>query len=136
MVLMSASPTPPPARPLAAAPTVVLVDDDDALLRALRFSLEIEGYRVETCHTGEQLVALELPTEACLVIDYRLSGLDGLQALDDLRSRGVTLPAILITSYASPALQARAKRAQAVVIEKPLLGDALIARIRELLPLG
>lgn len=131
---MPASSTPSPA--LAAAPTVVLVDDDVALLAALRFSLEIEGYRVVTCETGEQLVDLPLPDRACLVVDYRLSGRDGLAALADLRRRGVTAPAILITSYASPALHDRALRAQAVVVEKPLLGDVLAVCIREALPLG
>jgi FixJ family two-component response regulator len=133
---MPASPTPSPAHPPPAPPTVVLVDDDVALLQALRFSLEIDGYQVATCETGEQLMQMALPAEACLVIDFRLSGLSGLDALDDLRRRGVTLPAILITSYASPSLHARARRAQATVVEKPLLGDVLFARIRECLPLA
>jgi DNA-binding response OmpR family regulator len=113
---------------------VVLVDDDVALLQALQFSLEIDGYRVLTCETGEELVQISLPAEACLVVDYRLSGLDGLAALATLRRRGVTLPAILITSYASPALHARARQAQATVVEKPLLGDVLVASIRAVLP--
>lgn len=132
----SATPSsaPRPAAAAPAAPTVVLVDDDVALLQALRFSLEIDGYRVVTCESGEQLVETSLPDQACLVVDYRLSGLDGLVALDALRRRGVTLPAILITSYASPALHVRARRAQATVLEKPLLGDALISCIREVLP--
>ncbi|HKR89132.1 MAG TPA: response regulator [Phenylobacterium sp.] len=133
---MPASATPSSAAPAPASPTVVLVDDDVALLQALRFALEIDGFRVVTCETGEQLVEIPLPAEACLVIDFRLSGLDGLAALDDLRRRGVTLPAILITSYASPALHARARCAQAVVLEKPLLGDVLTTCIREVLAPG
>jgi two-component system response regulator FixJ len=115
----------------------VLLDDDDALRQALKFSLEIDGYSVEACRTGAQLVRLELPTEdACLVLDYKLDGLNGLEALEQLRSRGVSLPAILITSYANPLLRARARRAKAQVVEKPLLGDALVAHIREILPLA
>jgi FixJ family two-component response regulator len=119
-----------------ASPTVVLVDDDDALRQALKFSLEIEGYRVVTCRTGEQLVEADLPQgAACLVIDYKLDQLNGLDALERLRERGVSLPAILITSYANPLLRTRARRAKAQVVEKPLLGDALLARIHEILPL-
>jgi len=53
-----------------------------------------------------------------------------------LRARGVILPAILITSYASSAVRSRAGRVQANIIEKPLLGDALLARIHELAPLA
>jgi FixJ family two-component response regulator len=127
----------PDAAHAAPAPLVVLVDDDDALREALKFSLEIEGYRVKACRTGEQLVNLELPTEAaCLVIDYKLGMLNGLDALEQLRGRGVDLPAILITSYANPMLRTRARRARAEVVEKPLLGDALLARIHQLLPLA
>jgi hypothetical protein len=47
----------------------------------------------------------------------------------------VTLPAVLITSYASPALHDRARGVQAAVVEKPLLGDALVSYIRQALPL-
>jgi FixJ family two-component response regulator len=113
-----------------------LVDDDEGLRRALTFALEIEGYKVETCRAGEQLIDLQLPAQAaCLVIDYKLPQLSGLDALEMLRARGVTLPAILITSYANPELRLRAERAQAHVIEKPLLGDTLLARIHEILPL-
>ena len=119
------------------APVVVLVDDDAGLREALEFSLEIEGYAVRACRTGEQLVDLELPPgAACLVLDYKLEALSGLDALEQLRRRGVDLPAILITSYANPQLRSRARRLRADVVEKPLLGDILIGRIRELLPLN
>ncbi|CAN7260322.1 response regulator [Phenylobacterium sp. LjRoot225] len=118
------------------APLVVLVVDDEGLREALKFSLEIEGYQVGTCRTGEQLVELELPSQAaCLVIDDKLATLNGLDALEQLRQRQVTLPAILITSYAHPELHLRARRVQASVIEIPLLGDALLTRLHEILPL-
>jgi two-component system C4-dicarboxylate transport response regulator DctD len=91
---------------------------------------------VVACRTGEQLVELELPTTAaCLVIDYKLDGLNGLEALEELRGRGVELPAILITSYANPLLHASARRVRATVVEKPLLGDALLGRIHDILSL-
>jgi FixJ family two-component response regulator len=122
------------APPTAQRPHIVLVDDDDALREALSFLLEIEGFGVQALRSGEQLVALDLPTgPVCLVIDHRLGEVSGLDALEKLRSRGVRSPAILITSYADPALRRRAMRFDAAVIEKPLLGDALLARVRELL---
>lgn len=126
---MSGPAPPPNSRP--GPPTVVLVDNDDALRAALRFALEIDGFHVEACRTGEQLLELELPPDGCLVIDYKLTGVDGLASLEELRRRGVGLPAILITSYASPQLRARARLARAAIVEKPLLGDALAAQIRE-----
>jgi len=117
------------------APTVVLLDDDAALRMALTFSLEIEGYRVEACATGEELMALDLPpSEACLILDYRLGGMSGLDVLQALRQRGVQLPAVLITSNPTPGVRARAARLQAQVVEKPLLGDHLLGHIHRMLP--
>ena len=49
---------------------------------------------------------------------------------------GVELPAILITSFADAGLRARARRFSASVIEKPLVGDALLARIHDVVPPG
>ena len=110
---------------------IVLVDDDAALPQALKVSLEIEGFQAETCETGEELVAHRLPEgEACLVLDYKLGGMSGLDALETLRTRGVDLPAILITSNPKPGTRARAQRVGAAIVEKPLLGDLLIAKLR------
>lgn len=118
------------------APMVVLLDDDAALRQALTFSLEIEGYRVKSCATGEELVEQALPDdEACLVLDYRLGGMSGLDALQSLRERGVRLPAILITSNPTPGVRSRAARLQAQVVEKPLLGDLLLGHIHRILPI-
>lgn len=119
------------------APTVVLVDDDADLRRALSFSLELDGFAVTSLESGEALLLRQLPaTRACLVIDEKLPGVNGLGALAQLRDRGVTLPAILITSHGRPAMHREAARLEARIIEKPLLGDALAGGIREALDLA
>jgi two-component system response regulator FixJ len=130
---MSILPVPARADPPSGA-TIVVVTDDAALRTALSFSLEIDGFRVTACRSAEDLLRLDLPSAAaCLVIDERLEGLSGLEALETLRARGVSLPAILITSFADRRLRAGARRSGAGVLEKPLLGDALRARIGEAL---
>jgi FixJ family two-component response regulator len=119
-----------------AAPLVVVVDRDQGLRAALRFALEAEGYHVEDREDGAALAKLALPAaSACLVIEHERDGRDGLGALEALRRKGVGLPAILITGYAGPPLRARAQRASAEVVEKPLLCDALLTRIHALAPL-
>ncbi len=112
-------------------PKVLLVDDDPAVRASLAFSLELEGFLIETFDCAEDLAGrLALPGNSCLVLDYRLPGMDGLSLLALLRGRGVDLPAILITSAPTRSLRHRAREANAVVIEKPLLCDALTAAIR------
>lgn len=113
------------------APKVLLVDDDVALLDALRFSLELEGFEVETFASGEALLLRDPPPPgACLVLDQKLSGVSGLATLGQLRARNIALPALLITSHPNPALRAAAAKAGVRIVEKPLMGDALVESIR------
>jgi FixJ family two-component response regulator len=116
---------------------VVIVEDDVALLQALRFMLMSEGFRAEACETAEALLVLDLPPDnLCLVIDERLPGASGIAALATLRTRGVSAPAIVITTNPDDALRRAARRARGYIVEKPLVGDTLLARIRVLLERG
>ncbi|HEX2817483.1 MAG TPA: response regulator, partial [Phenylobacterium sp.] len=69
----------------------------------------------------------------CLVVDEKLPGISGIEALEALRGRQVTIPAIVITSVADARLRARLLLADAQLIEKPLLNDQLTRAIRALL---
>ena len=110
---------------------VVIVDDDAAVRAALAFSLELEGFEVESCRSGEALLTHALPARgACLVIDERLPGISGLETLSRLRDRLVMLPALLMTSYPTPKLRAAAHAADVRILEKPLMGDILSLAIR------
>ena len=119
------------AFPDPAPPLVVVLDDDDGLRAALKFALELEGFRVEDFASGEDLAARGgLDGCSCLVIDELLPGITGLETLRRLRAQGVTAPAVLITSQPKPAVQRAAEAAGVTIVEKPLLGDALVRSIR------
>lgn len=115
-------------------PTVILVDDDQAVRNSLKFSLELEGFAVEAYSSPENLLAKpDLPECGCLVLDFKLPEMNGLQLLKELRLRKVWLPALLITSNPSLALRQQASAAGVQVVEKPLLGDTLVEGIHSAL---
>jgi len=115
-------------------PSVFVVDDDAAVRSALAFALDMEGFAVETYDSGEALLLRDPPTgPGCLLLDERLPGVSGLDTLRQLRARHVDLPAILVTSHPNAILREAAARAGAPILEKPLLGEALIAAIRDAL---
>lgn len=115
---------------------IIVVDDDPALLRAISFSLEAEGFAVESHGTAHAFEASALASAACMVIDQRLPDAFGLDVLDELRRRGVRTPAVLITSDPPPPVQARAKALQTEIVEKPGLGADLVRAVRAAIAKG
>ena len=113
---------------------VVVIDNDPAVRASLRFALEIEGFAVQVFATSDELLAhATLPAGACLVVDYLLPTMNGLELVAALRARGVDSPAILITSDPSAHLRREAAAAGLTLVEKPLLGNGLADAIRSAL---
>ena len=115
-----------------AAGTVLVVDDDAAVRAALKFALEVEGFSVQLYDGPRALLAdHNLPERACLVIDYRMPEIDGIELVDRLRSRNVMLPVILISGRVSKHLRSLAERSGLTrILEKPLSDAALVESIR------
>ena len=122
---------------MGAQPKIMLVDDDPSIRASIAFALGVDGFDVETYESAEEISARPgLASASCLVIDYRLPGMDGLSLLNLLRERGVTVPAVMITSNPTRLLRQGAAAAGADLVEKPLLGDGLAAAIRSLVAAG
>mgnify|MGYP001255535155 CR=1 FL=1 len=112
-------------------PVVAVVDGDPAVCNSLKFSLEVEGFRVRTYGGGTELLRADLDGCACFVVDQKMPGMSGLELIAKLRERAISAPAILIVSQPSVILSARAATAKVPIVEKPFLGNALVDRIRE-----
>lgn len=113
------------------SPVVFLVDDDPAVRGALAFALELEGFTVAAFANGGECLALQaVPEVGCLVVDFNLPDMNGMELIDSLRNRDVRLPAILITSHPSLQLRQSAAAANLPIVEKPLLGEQLLEAIR------
>ena len=68
----------------------------------------------------------------CLVIDYKLTGMNGLELVRGLRDRQVEAPVVLITAYENAAAKAAASGMRHVVL-KPHIEESLIAHVQEAL---
>ena len=111
---------------------VIVVDDDAAVRQSLKFALELEGMNVRLYESGDELLAdPELPTTGCLVVDYYMPAMNGVELMDKLHGRLVKLPAILITARATDDMRQRARNSGfSQVIEKPLEDGTLLDSIR------
>lgn len=117
---------------VAGGERVILVLDDDAAVRnSLKFSLGVEGFEVRTYSGGNELLnEASLPLLSCLVVDYHMPGMNGLDLVAKLRDRDISIPAILITVHPTDGLRHRAAAAGVPIVEKPFLGNQLLDCIR------
>lgn len=68
-------------------PRLLVVDDDRYLLLALRQTLELAGYAVDTFSLGQEaLIAAQEQAYAAVLSDIRMPGLDGLELLQRLQA--------------------------------------------------
>ncbi|HEY2533385.1 MAG TPA: response regulator [Xanthobacteraceae bacterium] len=113
-------------------PLVIVVDDDPAVCESLKFSLELEGFAVRTYSSGPELLYnRDFDACKCFVVDQRMPAMTGMELIVKLRDQKILTPVILIISHPSTALSARAATAGIAIVEKPLLSNTLVDRIRE-----
>jgi two-component system response regulator FixJ len=119
----------------AAEHVVLVIDDDPAVRSSLKFSLEVEGFTVRVYSGAHELLSDDaaLPAKSCLLIDYYMPTMNGLELLARLRDRGVSIPAVVITGHPNRKLRERIAAAGVPLLEKPFLGNILTERIREAL---
>jgi len=117
---------------------ILVVDDEEAMREFLRILLEKEGHEVLTAGDGAAALALAADRGADLVIsDIRMPRLDGVGLLNGLRQRGLEVPVILVTAYASSdsAIQAM-QRGAFDYITKPFKVEEIRLVIRRALELS
>ncbi len=116
----------------APSPRVLLIEDEAALARMLERVLFEEGFAPEVALSGDGglEVAIAEPPEA-VILDLSLPGMDGLAVCRHLRSRGLTMPVIMLTARDDVPARVRGLDAGADdYLAKPFAIEELLARLR------
>jgi len=102
-------------------PVIFIVDDDPAARNSLAALVKSRRLPVETFSSAEEFLKGYNPaTRGCLIADVRMTGMSGLELLEQMANRGLHLPVIVITGFADVPMAVRAMRAGAVTfLEKP-----------------
>lgn len=109
-------------------PLIAIVEDDESLRPALVGLARSLGYDAEAYVSGEAFLAADAAGRAaCLISDFQLPGIDGL----DLAARVPGLPVILITARTERTIDARACACGIhCLLRKPFEPDELAECIR------
>ena len=113
--------------------TIYIVDDDFDVLKSLRFLLETEGFDVRTFRSGSALLGSRSRYDAdCLVIDYKMSGIDGLELVRRLRGLGIHTPIVVITGFIDGDFSEKARSVGVrQILKKPDLAENLAVAVRD-----
>lgn len=114
-------------------PLVAVVDDDPAVASSLEFALVVEGYRVNAYHSAQDYIQHQKSHVDCLIVDYKLDGMDGIAFIEELERRGALPPPLMIAANPSRRCRQWAAASGIPLVEKPLLDSALTDRIRSLI---
>lgn len=80
------------------AERILVVDDEPILLKGLRFSLEQEGYEVETAVDGKEAYDKILANNYdAVILDLMLPGMDGLEVCKKVREKSM-VPILMLTA--------------------------------------
>jgi two-component system response regulator FixJ len=119
---------------MASAPPkrVLVVEDDDSMREAMSRLLDASGLANASYGSAEELLVRAAKEGAgCVVSDFRLPGMSGLDLLAEVRARGGWPPLILITAFDEPGLREEAtRRGAAAYLVKPVPRDELLDAIR------
>jgi len=112
---------------------ILVVEDEDKLRRVLQLHLESAGFEVDGAPSAEQ--ALPLTTLAQLIItDMRLPGMDGLQFIRELQSRGIPAAVIVMTAHGSVEAAVEAmKLGAADFLQKPFSLDHVTTLVHKVM---
>lgn len=111
--------------------TVWIVDDDPLIRRSMLPVLRADGYLVEACDSAQALLsAWRDDSPACLVVDLKLPGMDGLALQQALKDKGCATPVIFISGHGTiPATVTALQQGAIDFLEKPFSSERLIERI-------
>ncbi|MER9124284.1 response regulator FixJ [Mesorhizobium sp. M0959] len=114
---------------------VHVVDDDVDVRKSLGFLLATADFAVRLYESATAFLTTATSSlDGCIVTDVRMPGIDGIEFLRQLRTRGHTIPVIVMTGHADVALAVQAmKEGAADFIEKPFDDEVLIEAIRSAL---
>lgn len=119
-------------------PVLLLLGDDPVVRRSLQMVLQGQGFNVCAYASPAMLLAGSLALQAaCLVTEYRLADMSGIDVLAALRARGWAGPSILITSEGSNEVTRQALGAGfEAVLQKPLGHFSLAKMVMRLVLAG
>jgi anti-anti-sigma factor len=120
---------------------ILIIDDEKPTLKMFSLFLEVYGFAILTAESGEEgLEVFERERPEIVLTDIKMSGMDGIEVLREIKRRSPTTEVIVITGHGDMDLAIQALNLDAAdFINKPIQRQSLeqaLSRARERLSLA
>ncbi|OHB25144.1 MAG: hypothetical protein A2X84_09085 [Desulfuromonadaceae bacterium GWC2_58_13] len=89
---------------------VLVVDDDQLMVKTLCDILRLKGHDPIAAHSGEEAVAqVRTGCPDCVLMDIKMQGMDGVEALKRIRKSVPGLPVVLMSAFVTEERMTEAK---------------------------
>jgi FixJ family two-component response regulator len=114
---------------MARVPLVSIVDDDDSLRNSLANLVRSVGFKAQGFSSAEAFLSSNQARDtACLILDVRLAGMNGLDLQRHIVAAEWRIPIIFITAHADDDARTRALAAGALgFLGKPFREEELLS---------
>ena len=111
---------------------ILVVEDEERIASFLKKGLAAHGYAVAWARTGQEGLHLGVePDVSLVVLDLKLPDLDGLEVLAGLRSRGASVPVLILSARGRVDDRVRGLDLGADdYLAKPFAFEEFLARVR------
>ncbi len=108
---------------------ILVVDDDRRIVKTTCDILRIKGHEAVAAHSGEEGVRqVKKDTPDCVLMDIKMQGITGVEALRQMHEFAPELPVVLVSAYATESIMEEARRAGAyAVLSKPLNVEMILS---------
>lgn len=113
---------------------ICIVDDDASVRKSLANLLKSAGFKPLSFATGEAFLDSAAADEsACVLLDLRMQGMQGLEVQERLRAAGKLIGVICMSAHNDDAsIAAALQGGAACFLRKPFSEDVLLAAISQL----
>jgi len=111
---------------------VAIVDDDESVREGLASLMKAHGLAAEAFASPEVFLRSgRSGAAACLITDFRMPGMTGIELYQQLVASGRSIPTILVTGYSNDKLRSCAANAGVLCyLTKPLNEEELLQWVR------